>query len=633
MTDDGTLDYENHLRAEGVHYTDLDPVPASSGGHQLPDAKQLKMLQAAIRTELTDAEASRADYVTGIETAWRDYGMNPYDPSELPMADMVVTRVPLTKARVDQAHTALFAALNVDPFAQAEVDGGEAGDTAHHASLAVSQELRDMEFPNTLSTALLAAVVAGTAVLKDGVSGDRLDPDTISIQDLILSPHAPRALEQCTMVAHRFYEPLRWVRDQAIAGLFDKDKVKTLSGNAAWQAGDGGTVEREALNLPDGDTNAGGETGRVEMLEVYIRVRPRITEASEMWRCTCARQGGSDVVILRAELWSDGFPFTLLRIQRSGNVVYGTGFPNTLKDTQYAADMISSAAMEADFMSTAPLWEFDEMSSAGKAMKARIQQRGGAVRPRPGEIFFRKGTGEAVRAIHINPAPPAIDARLNRLESYANVATIPVVPMQTYRSATEHRFAQANVSAKENMMLQTLRADLSRFLRRCARLYRKYIAEPHSSGTFMVQHGSTQYGPIQDQHWDALRWSPRGMTSQADQMLRMQATQEAMMIVDDFWGKLPAAAQVSEQAVLALWESRRMRFEALGVQEWQKLIGDSPKRDPRVVDLGPDAIMAGQTLMGLAQGGQQQMQPGQGGPDMRQSDGAQTSVPGMEGIN
>jgi hypothetical protein len=624
-------DYEGYLRDEGDEYADVGPR-RSSGGHQLPEEKELKALKNAILTELIDAETQRVDFVQMVEQAWRDYGMNPYRSEELPMADMVVNRVPITKARVDQMHSSMFATLNTDPFATAEVDGGQAGDTAHHASLALSQELRDMEFPNTLSTMLLATGVTGTGVLKDGVVGDHLDPDTISIQDLILSPHAPRTLEQCTMVAHRFYEPLRWVRDQAIAGLFHRESVRKLSGSTAWGANDGGAVERETLNLSDDSGWMSRETSRVEMLEVYIRVRPKITEASEMWRVTCARQGSQDITVLRAELWSDGFPFTLVRIHRNGNVVYGQGFPNTLKDIQYSADMISSAAMEADFMSTAPLWEVDEMSPAGKMLKARMQQRGGAVRPRPGEIFWRKGTGEAVRAIHINPSPPAIDARLNRLESYANVATIPVVPMQTYRSATEHRFAQANVSAKENMMLQTLRADLSRYIKRCAMLYRKYIAEPHSAGTFMVQHGSVQFGPVQDEHWNALRWSPRGMTSQADQMLQMQATQETMMISDDYWGKLPAAMQMGEQAVMALWESRRMRLEALGVQEWQKIIGDSPKRDPRVTEMGPDAMVAGQTLLGTAQGGQQQ-QMGQMGPDMRQSDGAQTSVPGMEGIN
>lgn len=646
---DGPRAWEGLLKRDGVRYEDYELAPRRRAQQRgiLPNETTVKRLTNAINTELQDSEGQRQEFVQLVDTWWRDYGMNPYDASELPMADMTVVRVPLTKSRVDQAHGALFQALNLEPFAAADVDNGESGELAHHASLALSQQLRDAEFPNTLSSALLAAVVTGTGVLKDGVTDDvngpRLAPDTLSIKDLILSPHAPRDLEQCTMIAHAYREPLRWVRDQAIAGLFDADAVKKVSPNTGWDVNDGGSVEREALHLPDADGWLHGETARVNLLEVYIRVRERETAETVLWRCICAREAGASVVVLRAEEWHDGFPFTLLRVTQTTNTVYGTGFPNVLKETQYAADMLQSAAMEADFASTAPYWEVDEMSSAGKLLQARAKQRGGAVRPRPGEIFWRRGTQEAVRPIHINPTPPAIDARLNRFEQYANTATIPVVPMQTYRSATEHRFAQANVSAKEGMMLGAIRADLSRFLTRNARLYLKYVAQPYSGETSIISHGSTGF-LTRHLHWNALRWTPRGMTTQADQMLRMQATQEAMMIVDDYWQKLPMYKQLGDPAVSALYESRRMRLEALGVQEWTNLLGESPHRDPRVITDTPEAMQASQLLLGLGQGGQMPPMmggpnpaalPGPGGQVTRESDGAPTVPPGLDmgGLN
>lgn len=617
-------DYGDWMAREGEAYD--APMTRPRGNAALPPEKTVDRLAYLINAELLAAESDRQGFVEQVQQARRDYRKEPYKPEELPMADLMVQRVPLTESRVDQAVGALMSALNVTPFVAAEVDGGGPGEVAHHGALSLSQELQDVQFANLLETALTETVVTGTGVLKDGVQGDRLAPDVVPIEDLILSPHSPRDIEQCTMTAQRYYEPLRWVRDQALAGVFDVDAVKKLSGTLSWAQGDGGEVEREALNLPAGDSSMTRETARVELMEVYIRVRPRPTSETEMWRCVVARQGGAGVTVLRAEPWTDGFPYTLLRVKRNSTVVYGNGFPNTLKDTQFAADMINSAALEADFLAAGPMFEVDEMSPTGKLFKAMSQKEGGAIRPRPGQIFWRRGSQEAIRAIHFNPAPPQLDARLNRLEQYANVSTIPVVPMQTYRSATEHRFAQANVSGKENMMLGSLRADLSRFLTRCARAYRKYIATPYSDQQFLIQHGGQQYGPVKDSEWNALRWVPRGMTSQADQMLRMQATQEVLILVEMFWSKLPAFQQIGEVAVQAHWKAYQMRLEALGIQEWQELIGDSPKRDPRLTDLGENAMQAGQMLM---QSGPMQQNPMQ--QPTRESDGAVTAAPNQTG--
>lgn len=600
------------------------PLTPPRGDSALPPERTVKRLAAHINAELLTAETDRKEMVDLVKQARRDYRKEPYDPAELPMPDMTVQRTPLTESRVNQAVGSLLAALNVVPFVTAEVDTGGPGEVAHHAALTLSQELRDVDFPNLLETALNETVVTGTGVLKDGVTDDRLSPDVVPIEDLILSPHSPRSIEQCTMVAQRYFEPLRWVRDQAIAGIFSKDAVKTLSGTLSWGTDDGGEVEREQHGIPHGDASMGRETARVEMLEVYIRIRPRPNAETEMWRCVCARQGGQDVTVLRAEPWFDGFPYTLLRVQRNTTLVYGNGFPNTLRDTQYASDMINSAALEADFLSAGPMFEVDENSPTGKLFKAMAQQKGGAIRPRPGMIFWRRGSAEAIKPIHFTPSPPQLDARLNRLEQYANVATIPVVPMQTYRSATEHRFAQSNVSAKENMMLNALRADLSRFITRCARAYRKYIATPHSRDSFLIQHGTEQYGPVFDREWNALRWTPRGMTSQSDQMFRLQSTQEVITLVEMFWSKLPAFTQIGQAAVQAHWKAFQMRLEALGIQEWQELIGDSPIRDPRVTDLGENAMQAGQMLMQGQSGMNPMQQP------TRDSDGAITAAPGQE---
>lgn len=625
---DQNAPYFQHLREEGVRYTEVDLQPNRRGQTgALPDKATVKALSNAVQVEFNESHAARQDWVVEINNAWRDYDLTSYDPEQVQLAEMDVVRRPLTRSRCEQARTSLFASLALEPFATAEVDDGEPGEVAHHSGLALSEQLRNAEWPNTLSDVLLGAVVAGTGVIKDKVVEGhsrtrRIDAESVDVRDLYLSPHNVRDLEQCTMIAHRFYEPARWVRDMALMGIFDVDAAKDVAGKSARDLDDGGSTDRLSQGLYDNDGVGSEESGTVELLEAFIRWRRKPDEEAQMWRVTCVREGFR---VLRADKWEDGFPFTLVRVLRSGTTVWGKGFPNILRDSQYAGDMLWSASLEGDMLAVAPFFEVDEMSPAGKMLKARQAKAGGAVRVRPGDIWFRRGQTEAIRPIHMNPTPTQVDARLNRLEQDANTATFPVEPMQTYRSATEHRLAQGGVSAKEGNMLRMLVTDMSRFLGRCAKQYRRYVAIPYSPGLFQIQHGSSLYQVTQEA-WEALRWAPRGTTSQADQQLMMTSSAEAIQLVQNYWGLLPQINQAGGMPAATAWyEAHRMRLETLGIQEWRTLLGENPKRDPALVQTDPNAVAAGQQMMGI-----QPMQ--QGGQDpsqmMRQSDGAPTNMPG-----
>lgn len=636
------------LRAEGVQVDD----PPMQSDPNLPDKNTLTGLLFAIQAELQSSETDRREHMEGVKAGWDIYNLRAYEPEEMLLSDSQPITLPTTRARVDYAHGSLYGALAVTPFFQADVGDGQDGTVGIHAQAAIGEELDRCEFENALDVVLRGSLVGTIGFFKptvvDGEDGPRLDVDAIDIRDLYLSPHNVRDLQQCTMIAHAYTETLGWCRDQAVNGVFSMDAVRQVNAHHSGDRLDGGGSERPLQGLSDSDSTLSDESRKVQIHEVYIKYRPRVKpdqpiaqnartwEASRMWRVFLNKDSNT---ILAAQEWDDGFPFLPLRHQRGQTTIYAPSFPNIMRDIQWANDMLMSASIEADRMGVAPIWEVEVNSLAMEWLKKRREDAGGAaVRPVPGDVIPRRGAGEQMKAIYQQPTPPQIDARMNRLEQLANLATIAILPAQTYRSATEHRYAMAGVTAKEAQMLKVLRADLARLGEYIKRLYWKYLAQPTLSnpetGAEMknVFHGTLAY-EVSAVSWGMIRLTPRGMTTASDQMMVMQATQEALMLCAQFLPQKP----MFEQAGLwpNVWYALSRRLDALGIQDWESYIGPNPQADPNETELDPAAqerkLQASMMLMQANNptggGGMAQMLPGADG-GMRASDGAPTVPPG-----
>lgn len=653
-TDDtGYDEFQRQLSAEGVAFEDVDLRPTTpQPGDALPDRKTVKALRETITREFQRSEADRREHMKRVDDAWRTYDMQKYSPEEMLLPEQESIRVPLTLSRVDQAHGSLYGALAVRPFAKAEVGEGQDGTVAIHAEAALGEELDRCEFENALDVALRGSLVGTAGFLKAVMVEDeeeageyRLDVDAVDIRELYLSPHEVRNLEQCTMIAHRYTtETWGWVWDNVLDGVFDRKAAERVGGSRGTDGTDAGATEREALGLTASTGIGGDDSRQVDMLEVYIRFRPAPDARRKWWR-VFMEYGSKE--ILRAEPWTDGQPFTAIRHARGQTTMYARSFANILKDLQWASDQLFSASIEADRMGVAPTWKVNVLSPAMEWLENRQDERGVTVRPLPGDVIPTRGGENELVPMYMQPTPPQIDSRMNRLEQLANIATIPVVPMQTYRSATEHRYAQANVSGKEQQMLKVMRADLSRFLEYIKRLHWKYRAVPLTEDTRQVIHGTQAYTTTAQQ-WGMLKLTPRGMTTAADQMLTMQASQEALGLVMQILPQKPMMEQAGIWGYV--WEALRARLDALGIEDWEKYIGPSPTTDPNLEELDPIVAQrkaqASMMLMAAQQNAANMMQqqggmqpgglPGPQGEAVR-GDGAPTVPPGgapmPEGLN
>ena len=650
--DPGYEDFTAHLAAEGVSFEDYPTTRQSTPDSALPDEKVVKALTLAVTQELMASEASRREHMARVTDAWTAHDMTPYTQDEMILPEMEGMRVPLIFSRVAQAHGSLYGALAVRPFFKADVSEGQDGTVAMHAEAAIDEELERAEFENALDGALRGSLVGTCGFLKTTMNEDpdepgeyRLDVEAVDIRELYLSPHEVRNLEQCNLIAHRYKtETWGWVWDNALSGVFDKKACEKIAGaTAAGDVYDGGGTERVQLGLDNARSGSAPDDSRqVDMVEAYIRFRPDRDSPREWWR---VHMEWNSKTILRAEPWGDDQPFTAVRHQRGNTTMYAPSFANILQDMQWASDMLMSASIEADKMGVSPVWKVNVLSPAMEFLRKRQADNGGhAVRPLPGDIIPTRGGENELQPMYFQPTPPQIDARLNRIEQYANLSTITIQPMSTYRSATEHRYAMEGVSSKEKQMLKVLRADLSRAGEKIKRLFWKYRSVPLTEDTRQVIHGTIAYTTTAQQ-WAMLRLTPRGMTTSADQMLTMQATQEAIMIQTQY---LPQRATMMQAGIWTeIYHGLDARLEALGIQDRVKYLGPNPVKDPNVTELDPFVAQqqqqASMTLMQMQQG--QMPQQGQQGPgalpggdggSVRASDGAPTVPPGgamMPGVN
>lgn len=648
----GYDDYKRRLSAEGVAFEDMPLNDTTAPGGALPDKRTTDRLRELVTRELAASESSRREHMENVTAAWLAHDLTPYGPDQMILPEMESVRVPLIRSRVDQAHTSMYSALAVRPFVKAEVADGQDGTVALHAEQAIGEELDRGEFENELDKALRGSLVGTCGFLKvipledeDEPGEYRIDVESVDIREMYLSPHEVRNLEQCTLIAHRYKtETYGWAWDNALAGVFDRDAVKKIrSAGATLDVFDGGGTERAAHGLDSARSGNTDDSRQLDLVEAYVRFRADEDSPREWWRVYVE---WTSKTVLRAEPWPDGQPFKPIRHQRGQTTMYAPSFANVLRDMQWASDMLLSASIEADRMGISPTWKVNVMSPAMEWLKRRQEASGAAVRPLPGDVIPTRGNQDNdIVPMYHTPTPPQIDARMNRLEQLANVATIPVTPMQTYRSATEHRYAQASVSGKEQQMLKVLRADLAQFLEYYKRLYWKYRATPITEDLKQVVYG-TLARQTTAQQWGTLRFLPRGMTTAADQMLMMQTSQEVMALVLQVMTQKPMLQQAGlwEQA----WSALRLRLDTLGVEDWERYIGPNPVQDPDLIELDPyiaqrkqqAAMMLMQANMGMGGGGMQpgpqQGLPGVQGDQGRASDGAPTVPPGgapMGGVN
>lgn len=632
----GYDEFQKHLHEEGVRFTDLpynSPTPPPDAA--LPAEKTLKRLHRDSYGEYVASDSARKQPMALVETYWRRWNMQPYDASELLLAEQVNVTTPLIRSRVYQAHGSLYASLALTPFYGVKTDNDNDATLATHVELAFDEAITQADHDNAFDQALRGSLVATLGILKAGIVADeegapRLDVESVDLRDLFLSPHNVRDLQQCSMIAQRYYEPLGWVRDQAITGLFDPKVVKKVYPSTARDATDANATERDLHALPQAEGTY-MESQMVELLEVYLKTRPAEGEVTEMWRLIVAREGWQ---VLRAERWEDGFPFWPIRHERGANTIFAPSFPSVLKDLQYGKDMLFSLAFEQNRMSVAPFVEYDPLSpAAGWLAQRTAEAKGSAVRILPGDLVPSR-QGQSLKFTYHPPANMALSQAMNEIEAMAGSATIMSLPMQTYRSATEHRFAQGAMTAKEGQMMKVLRGDLTRWAEYLKRMWVKYVVGDAPDGRRMVQHGNQGYY-CDETALLAMRLEPRGMTTQADQQQVAAASGEALQLTLTLAAQKPMLMQTGGWP--QVYEAARIRLESMGFKEVQKVLGPPPTTDPNLVNFGPvDPAQQMQASMALmqAQAGQnpmqQMMMQGQPQPDqgVRGADGAPTVLPG-----
>ena len=621
----GYSDYQNHLAAEGNFY--MDKPPPGEAFSNLPE-KTLEQLKSEAWREFQSCSGARNSHVARLKTYWDRYDLVPYDQDRLLLAEQVNLTTPLIRSRVQQAKGNLYASLAMTPFFVASTDDETAGTAALHAEKAFSEQLEDADFENTFDQALLGSFVGTLGVMyadvQYGTDGKvRLNTDHVDLRDLFLSPHNVRDLQQCTMVAQRYYEPLYWVKDQAVLGIFDPAVTELVGGNLGMDATDGNASARDLHDLDTGGT-PGGESGMVELLNIFIRTRPSEQDTTEMWRLVVVRHGWH---VLRADPWTDGMPFFPLRHARGTNTIFSPSYSAILQDLQYGKDQMFSLSFEMARMSSSGIIEYDPLSPLGEHIREMEEDADGAVRLLPGQLVPSRPSQNAMKVTQLTAGNTNTSQSMNEIESMANTATIPMMPAATYRSATEHRIANGVVTSLEGQMLKTVRSDLIRFAEYAKRLYWRYVAKPLPDGRKAVSHGTVSY-PMTEATFMALKFTPAGLTSQADQMQVTAASGEALQMILSILPQKQLFTQMGGWPYV--YEAARQRLLALGLKDTQKLLGPPPQVDNNVMQNDPAAMQASMQLMQLLGGSSGQLGsmalPADAG--VRGSDAAPTVMPG-----
>ena len=577
------------------------------------DDKLRKRLRDAVYAEYLSCSTDRQGHIDLVNGYWDDFNLTPYRPEQMILAEQQSLKSPLTRGRVRQIHGSLYGALALEPFFKGISPEGEDGTPAIHVQAAVQEELGRGEFENAFDLALKQSLVGTLGMFKNtviqGKDGEpRINVDAVDARDLFLSPHNVQDIAECNMVAHRYAMTLGWLRDNAAVGVFDPEAVKKVGGGDSHPWDDANSTDRDQLGLTSGVAGPSDESKTVMLLEAYIRIRPTkksggdvlapdLSKPMEWWRIFCDVTGWA---LLRAERWFDPLPFVPLRHERGNATMYAPAVPATLRDLQYQGDMLLSMLLEQDRMAATAIFEVQETSPVMALLKKRQISTGGAVRIKPGEILPMRGQASGIKVTQLaGPVNSQVDARLNRLSAMAGEASIPSFPQQTYRSATENKYAMAAVTSIEGQMLKVLRADLTREADVIKALYWRYIAVPYAPGVKIIRHGNKGY-IIDEQTWQSVTLTPTGMTTSADQMLQMQTSGEVMGLVMQALPQKPMFVQAGIWPLV--YNALRYRLKALDVREIEDLIGPPPETDKNLLDFTPQQMQASMALAGLNSG-------------------------------
>lgn len=637
------------------------------------EKERLQDVQTRIRQELENSKSQRDTHVARAREYQRIYQMDDYSKSELLTAESRSIRTPLTSGRVDKALGSMTGALGIDPFIAVEVSPGNNGTGSVHVEAALNEEWRRSDGTSQVSLSIKNDLITSIGYLKmtavqDDPDGDgdvdqsRIEITAPPMEHMWLSPHNVRDLRKCTLIAEAYLENMMDVKQYADQGWFDKDAVAELRGNnTRWEENEDVNAEFHGRERNSSYT----DSGEVEILETYMRLRKEDDSGEEMWRIFyCATQN----VVLRAEPWDDGFPYFPMRHDKVSNTIYSTPYPAKLKDLQYSMDMLFSASLEQDRLAISPVIGVAPNSLAWQWVEERLSN--GEVGVSPGDVIPAKAGELTIHEFRMTPQE--LQTRYNQIEQYANVTTIPTLPMQTVRAATEIRFVVGELQAQEQQMLKAYRDDLTNALEYFKRLYWKYIAKVSTldqqppaldqmgedglpvgeSGDSndgldqmtgepldelmkkrWVQHGSQSYR-ISQADFLSLRVVPRGMTTKSDQIMQQQGqTVMAKFILPTMLQK-----KAMEQAGVwpFVWEILRRTCESNDFQNYETLIGQNPTKDDNLVDLSK--IDSQQAMQGMQLA---QLNMGTGGGNPLESaggmgnrpDGAQTSDPAFGGAN
>lgn len=610
----------------GPDFEDFIGQAQEGGGSdalEFPDSV-LAPLQKFIIQSVTEVDSFKAEQVRRIQKYREAINMRDYLVSERLTPAAVSIRTPLLQQKIREFSAAMIGGFNTTPIVYGEVPSGQKATCAKFLEQAVSNDLRDAEFVSILEMALEESGITGLGVIKVSVTPDSeaegrysFDFDVVDVEDFWRYPWNVRKLSDCMMVGQRFYLTGQQLKDQGYVGYYDRKGVEDAFGQDDPKK-EGGRVDRQTHGYSDSAGMSDPRGKSVECFELYIKWELEEGKPSEWIRVVVA---GERKIILRAERYEDGMPYFPIRHKRKPQTLECIPFTALAYDMSFTIDQLFSALIEQDKMAGG-LIRVNPNSEMAAVLDERDEGDGAAVIV-PGEVVY--ANKDEVEILQFAPANNNIDARINRAQGYIEAATLPSMPLNTERSATETRFAAANVSEVQRQYMRSITQDLLPLFEYIKRLYWAYFLIPDQTikDIKYIPLGLDNY-MVDPLEYRLITLRPRGTSTKADQVLAQQAMQAIQVVKQDLMQR-----PVYEQAGIwpLVWNAMRYTLENSGVGDYEQFIGENPERDEKYVRIEYDPQMAEQALMkyGVINNNRGTgMEQGQA----RMSDGALTTPPG-----
>lgn len=604
-----------------------DGVPASDA-IEFNDKEMLQALQKFIVQSVTEVESSKGEQVRRVQRYREAINMRDYSVKERLTPSALSIRTPLMQQKIREFSAAMIGGFNTTPFVYAEVPDGQDSSCAKFLEKAVSLELRDAEYVTALEMALEESGITGLGVIKITVAPDEeaagrfnFQFGVVDVEDFWRYPWNVKKLDQCMMVGERFYLTGQQIKDFGYSGYYDPEAAKAAFGQEDPKK-EGGRVDRETLGQFDTSGVSDPRGKLVECFELYIKWEIEEGQPSQWIRVVAA---GERKIILRAERYDDGMPYFPVRHKRKPQTLECIPFTALAYDMNFTIDQLFSAMIEQDKMSGG-LVRVAANSEMATILEERLEADGNAYIA-PGEIVFAQK--DEIEILQFAPANNNIDARINRALGFIESATLPSMPLNTERSATETRFAAANVSEVQRQYMRSITQDLLPQLEYIKRLYWTYFTVPDENIP------DTKYIPLgmENKMVDPLVYRmislrPRGTSTRADQVLAQQGLAALQQVKQDLLQR-----PIYEQAGVwpLMWNQMRYLLENSGIGDYEQYIGESPERDPNTVRIEYNQEQAMGALG--AYSAVQNNRVGMQGDGARMSDGALTTPPGGQVAN